>query len=60
MDDLKTIRKEKGYSQAEAAKALGCSSKIYGQWERGERPIPLLKVSSVYKIMKSLKVRRWR
>jgi len=39
-DELKAFRKRHHYSQATAAKALGCSLRAITNWERGKLPVP--------------------
>lgn len=58
MIELKTIRKEKGYTQKDVADALGCSLPTYINWELGKQKIPELKLPAIIKIMKRMRKKK--
>lgn len=44
---LKAWRKERGWSQSRAASEVGISSRMWGSYERGEYPVPLVVENAV-------------
>lgn len=50
---IKKLRIEKGYTQSQLGKLLGCSQRMYCDYERGRSDIPtdiLIKLAKLYKV----------
>ena len=54
--NLKAARARKKWTQAQAAKALGCSLRAYKYWEKNPSSIPALKVHGIRAVMTEKKL----